>query len=270
LDFFKINTKKTLSLSDYALDNLAAAEDYLESEEISSSFWIPSNFERSSQLDWFDWIGHPTYTAQKTLRVDIFNNQEYIHNNYVAGLQDEEITDIKNDVRINLKSLNPEDLGKDREFMYSGNMSAVVESFLVGAQKRHAKTILHDRMVKKLAEKFIAQNATVESDPDSIDLFARWPDGKSAIFEIKTVTRRSFPIRLRMAIGQISEYAYRNQMAQITNSDLVIAVNSELTNSDWQTRFLNDYLEIGLICMPPSKYAAWAPKNAQSQIMWLT
>jgi hypothetical protein len=52
-------------------------------------------------------------------------------------------------------------------------------------------------------------------------------------------------------------------------SDRVVVVNTELTPDAWQIPFLNDYLEIGLICATPSSYCAIAPEGARSKGYWL-
>lgn len=75
---------------------------------------------------------------------------------------------------------------------------------------------------------------------------------------------------MRIAIGQVEEYAYRRKCLTGSLSDRVIVVNTELVPDAWQVPFLMDYLKIGLICSAPHSYSAMAPINAQSQDYWLT
>lgn len=271
-DFFRNGHTEHLSLSVYAISNIDLVKDYCDSQEAMESFWIPVDFDTPGRLSWFEWFGHIPFEAQKALRFDVANDPNYLEQNYVAGVEEEDKDSevISFDISaINLKSLDLMHLGRDTPFEFSGDIESLAESLRNGAQKRHAKTLLHDRIIKELAESFIAQGATVESDPNSVDLFASWPSGNSAIFEVKTVTRRSLQGRLRTAIGQIEEYAYRRQCSGAGVSDRVVVVNTELDSKAWQTSFLTDHLGIGLICKPTSSYSAFAPSNARTKEYWL-
>ena len=272
-DFFGDDYSSQLSLSAYAMANISLVKDYCASQEAVESFWIPVEFDIPARLSWFEWFGHITFDAQRALRFDVENDAEYLEHNYVAGVEedDEDGKVISLDVvGLNLKPVDLGHLGRDTAFEFSGDIAALAENLRKGAQKRHAKTLLHDRIIKELAESFIAQGATVESDPDSVDLFAVWPSGNSAIFEVKTVTRRSLQLRLRTAIGQIEEYAYRRHCAGAGVSDRVVVVNTELDSNAWQTSFLTKYLGIGLICKPSSSYNAFAPEESTTKHHWLS
>jgi len=272
-DFFMGGNTSQLLLSTYAMSNIDLVMEYCASQEKETSFWIPIEFDIPARLSWFDWFGHISFEAQKALRFDITNDAEYLEKNYVAGIEEEEEDGdvVSSDVAsLNLKPVDLEHLGRNTPLKSSGDIAALADSLRKGAQKRHAKTLLHDRIIMELAESFIAQGATVESDPDSVDLCAVWPSGGSAIFEVKTVTRRSLQVRLRTAIGQVEEYAYRRQRAGNVVSDRVVVVNTELDSKAWQTSFLTDHLGIGLICKPASSYSAYAPRDAQTKQHWLT
>ena len=271
-DFFVDDNTGQLFLSVYAIANINLVKEYCASQEMAASFWIPVEFDIPARLSWFEWFGHLPFEAQKALRFDIKNDAEYLENNYVAGIEEEgEDGDIiaPDFVGINLNPVDLESLGRVTPFKFSGDITALAESLRMGAQKRHAKTLLHDRIIVELAETFIAQGATVESDPNSVDLYAIWPSGDSAIFEVKTVTRRNLQMRLRTAIGQVEEYAYRRQSSGNAVSDRVVVVNTELDSRAWQISFLTDYLGIGLICKPISSYSAFAPSSARTKKHWL-
>jgi len=273
-DFFAgMGNADWISLSTYAMENPQLIKDYCSMQEDPGTFWIADGYGIPERLTWFDWFGHLPFVVQKALRDDVADNEEYIEKNYMAGVavEDEEDALPSPDlVSVNLRPLDLEHLGRDAEFEFGGDIEALVERLRQGAQKRHAKTLLHDRIIKSLAEAFIAQGAVVESDPDSVDLFSRWPSGESAIFEIKTVTRRSLQGRLRSAIGQVQEYAYRRHAAGEDYSDRVVVVNTELDENAWQTSFLTKHLGIGIICKPASSYSAFAPSTAKTKEHWLS
>jgi hypothetical protein len=271
-DFFENDFSNQLALSSYVKMNIDLFKEHCTLQENEISFWVPVTFDKAERVNWFDWYGHLPFEAQKALRFDLTDDSEYLKNNYVAGIDDDSEDDeyVSSDiVSVKLRPLDLEHLGRDAQFEFSGDLEVLVENLRNGAQKRHAKTLLHDRIIKELAESFIAQGATVESDPDSVDLFAAWPNGDSAIFEVKTVTRRSLQSRIRTAIGQVEEYAYRRKSAGSAFSDRVIVVNTELDSKAWQTSFLTDHLGIGLICKPITSYSAFAPNNARTKDYWL-
>lgn len=268
-DFFELERNK-LRLSDYTMSNLAEVEAYCQLQEDASSFWTPTGHDRADRMRWFDWFGHLTFDIQKSLRPDVADDAEYLEANYVGGLEgDEEDLGVANTANVYLQPVDLAYLGRDSTFNFNGDMAALAEKLRKGAQKRHAKTLLHDRIIKELAETFLSQGATVESDPNSVDLFAAWPNGSSAIFEVKTVTRRSLQGRLRSAIGQVEEYAYRRNIAGSESSEKVIVVNTELTDSAWQTNFLTGHMNIGLICKSVRSYQAYAPASSLTQSYWL-
>lgn len=268
-DFFESDGANTIRLSSYAMSNLDLVQSYCELQEDTHSYWIPTGFDQEGRRQWFDWFGHLSYETQTVLRSDVTNESEYISKNYISGAEEEEDETILSLTSgVNLTPLNLVHLGRETKFEFSGDIEALVESLRKGAQKRHAKTLLHDRIIKELAESFITQGAKVESDPNSIDLFAAWPDGNTAIFEVKTVTRRSLQGRLRSAIGQVEEYAYRRQIAGAGKADKVIVVNTELTSSAWQTDFLTQHLGIGLICKSLHTYRGFPAISSKSQIYW--
>ncbi|MCC8991949.1 MAG: hypothetical protein LM514_05095, partial [Streptococcus sp.] len=257
-----------VSLSAYSMAHIQEVDDYCALQEDPATFWVPTDFNIPARLKWFGWFGHLPYNAQKAFRLDLNKASEYVKENYVAGVDEDEA--IPPDLAgLNLKPLDLAHLGRDTPFQFNGDLETLIANIRKGAQKRHAKTLLHDRIIKELAEAFIEQGAKVESDPDSIDLFAVWPSGKSAIFEVKTVTRRSLQTRLRSAIGQVEEYAYRRQCAEGGTSDRVVVVNTELDSNAWQTAFMTEYLGIGLICKSTLSYSAFAPALAQTKEHWL-
>ena len=272
-DYFREYESDQIGLSDLALANLQEIRAYCATLEGAESFWIAPGVDIQSRMTWFNWFGHVPFQAQMILRNDLSDDPEYTTDNYVAGIEEED-EDASSWARgsggLNLRPVDLEHLGRMTPYEPSRDIDSLVEGLRRGAQKRHAKTLLHDRIVKELAESFIAQRATVVSDPDSVDLLATWPSGDSAVFEVKTVTRRSLQVRLRTAIGQIQEYAYRRRSDGGGVTDRVIVVNTELDETAWQKTFLTDYLDIGLICKPSLSYQAFAPSSSKTQQFWLT
>jgi hypothetical protein len=222
-DYFDAD-KNSIKLSRYAIDNIELMKEICAYEENLLNFWIPQSSASEERLKWFAWFGFLTFQNQKFLRKEIVE-ADYLRRNYVVGINESE--DVQSEqVEIRLSPLNLEYLARNSPVRVNTDLTELVKNIQEGIEKRHAKTLLHDRIIKKLATTFIAQGAKVFSDPDSIDLFTEWSEEDSAIFEVKTVTSRSFQGRLRTAIGQIEEYAYRKMSDQLVHSDKVIVINA--------------------------------------------
>lgn len=268
-DIFDSDGSSGIRLSAYAQANIELMRSLCHHEEEAASFWIPPGYDTASRRTWFHWYGHLPYGAQAVIRTDVVEDEEYVSKNYVGGIEDDEPElAYTGNIALNLQQVDLTHLGRDSAFSFSGDIAALMESLRSGAEKRHAKTLLHDRIIKNLAESFLSQGATVKSDANSVDLLSTWPDGSSAIFEVKTVTRRSLQGRLRMAIGQVQEYAYRRQLAGDGLADKVIVVNTELKVDSWQTKFLTDHLSIGLICFSSGTRSSHSPPSAATQGYW--
>lgn len=270
-DYFENNGGEEITLSAFALDHITELRELCDAQEDPSTFWVPTGYGIPQRLKWFDWFGTPPLDAQ-VLRPDPTSDPRYMASNYVAGIDEglDEDVGAGGQLGINLRHIDLESLERESTMRQNLSVEELLESIQRGQQKRHAKALLHDRIVKELAEMFIAQGATVESDPDSIDLFAAWPSGESALFEVKTVTQRNFQNRLRSAVGQVQEYAYRRETIYGQRSDRVVVISSDLDSNAWQWPFLTQYLEIGLICKAPDRYRAAAPSAAGSSGYWLS
>lgn len=270
-DFFQLSADGDLFLSNYSLAHLEIVEEYCTNQEHASSFWIPPSFDPAGRLNWFDWFGSLPSWAQLGMRTDLGDDPQYTRENYVEGIDDEEEDQqiIPGTGALNLRPIDLSTLGVRSTPQVSEDIETLLENLRRGIQKRHSKTLLHDSIIKQLAERFISQGALVESDPDSIDLFAKWPAGNTAIFEVKTVTQRNLQLRLRTAIGQVEEYAFRRKVDTGHLSDRIVVLNAQLGSSAWQVPFLRDYLGIGLICTTKDAYNAAAPSDSTSYQNWL-
>lgn len=263
-DYFSNDNPNALILSDYALSNIKLMEDICEEEEALDNFWIPIDYDNASKLSWFKFYGSYTSSAEILSKENL--DEKYILDNYVAGTSDE--LDSTMEKGVLLKPLDLEYLSRKTSVKIPVDFEVLVNNVLSGIQKRHSKTLLHDALVRDIAEKCLKQGAIVESDPDSIDLLATWPSGESAIFEMKTVSKKSLKSRLRMAIGQVEEYVYRHSKLSNGVAEKIIVINTKLDKNSWQKDFLNNHLNIGLICKTPFDYSAFAPKNSQTGKFW--
>lgn len=270
-DFFESN-ERGVFLSDFGRTRGDVLLRACTQQEDVATFWIPTAFDMSSRLTWFTWYGQLPFSFQSLLRDEIEQDPEYVEKNYVAGpeeIEEEEGTVDSASVPLRLLPVDLDHLGRNTTANTNLSIEELAESLRAGLQKRHAKTLLHDRLVRDLAQRFKSTGATVFSDPDSVDLMATWPDAGTCIFEVKTVTRRNLQGRLRTAIGQVEEYAYRYRGLGQPLSDRAVVINAELDSNAWQRAFLTDHLGIGLICKSATSYSASAPPTAITRQHWL-
>jgi hypothetical protein len=267
---FFYNAEDWIGLSVHALNNLAAVDQACAVEEEVTSFWVAPSSDQAGRSNWFEWFGHIPLDSQAKQPADTSDETEDVVNHIAVG--EETTTEARSllmgDGGISLQPIDIDHLGRNPEFMFAGDITALIEGLRNGAERRHAKTLLHDRIVRDLAERFARQGATLQSDPNSIDLHSTWPDGSSALFEVKTVTKASLQGRLRTAVGQIQEYAYRRVLHGAPKSDRIVVINSELTAAEWQTTFLVDHLKIGLICRTSTRMTSFAPSDMNSRRYW--
>lgn len=268
-----VRNKNTLSLTRHAISNIVGVTEALNAEEEVGSFWIPQGYDIPARLQWFDWFGHIGLSVQKISNEEL--SEEYIAENFVTGLMDDDVLEehvFSSEKDIALLPLDVNALLKQREFKPSEKGGQeMLDRANLGAFRRHSKTVLHDRIVAVLAKKLAATGAVLQEDRNSVDLLAQWEGGsKEAIFEVKTVTMRSLPNRLRMAVGQIEEYAFRRRAFTQIAPDKVIVLNASIPKEAWQVDFLLNNMNIGLLCTDAdSVLAGYAPKDCATSFHWL-
>jgi hypothetical protein len=267
-----VRNQNTLSLTQNAVLNIVGVTEALSAEEDIISFWIPTSYDIASRLQWFDWFGHIGLSVQKIASDAL--DEDYIAKNFVGGLEDDDVLEEQNfssEKNIALLPLDLDALLRQREFKPTEKSGQeMLEKINLGAFRRHSKTILHNRIVAVLAKKLAATGATLKEDRNSVDLLAQWDGKKEAIFEVKTVTMRSLPNRLRMAVGQIEEYAFRRSASTKQIPDKFIVINTLIPKEAWQVDFLLNSMNIGLLCTDSdSVLTGYPPPNCSTSSHWL-
>ncbi|WP_146171856.1 hypothetical protein [Pseudoduganella armeniaca] len=269
-DIFDVTGNRIL-LTENATENLSLLMRALTHEESLNSFWIPASYDLASRLKWFDWFGQIDVSAQRVTEHPL--DERYIQKNFVGGIESDDIEemDVITDIQLRLTTIDIEELRRTRDFNPIREITAEgLERINLGAFRRHSKTLLHDRIVASLSAKLQAGGAIVGHDRNSVDLLARWSDANEAIFEVKTVTLRSLSNRLRMATGQLQEYAYRRKSNSKVSPDIVIVINTKIPKDSWQVDFLVNHLNIGLLfSSSDEEFSGIAPENCTTSIRWL-
>jgi hypothetical protein len=259
--------RDNLILADLSDASMEALSDYCEEAEKPESFWIPDNFENLDRVKWFDYLGNIPFEEQTVLpKHDLDEN--YIKENYIDGVsEDEDLINEEGGRESEVPGINLHDVS-ETQTNYGGfiaDANAALENLRKGHIKRAAKTAIHDSIVKDLAKKLTDGGARVFEDRDSVDLLAIWPENKEAIFEVKTISRRNFQPRLRLAIGQLKEYGYRRLVSNGTDPEKIIVINTPIPENTWQINFLNDYLKIGLMCKNEQGYSGYIQESSLTE-----
>ena len=262
---------KKIVLSAGAKSNSEVLHTILDEQENIKNYWIPTAFDNSTLLTWFDWFGHIGLSIQELATHPL--DPEYLEKNFVGGIDEDDDAaqmDFSTSRELCLNELNINTLLQPKVFTPIDKIDQkMLDRINLGSFRRHSKTLLHDRIVASLAKKLGASGATLLDDRNSIDLMARWHDNSEAIFEIKTVTMRSLPGRLRMAIGQIEEYAYRRSVTKKIKPEKIIVINTELPESAWQVDFLVKTMDIGLLCTPgEDHFLGYPPAGSTTGKFW--
>lgn len=129
-----------------------------------------------------------------------------------------------------------------------------------GITRRVEKSKLHDNIVDELAKRLKKAGARITTSADSADIVAAWPDGGFDIIEIKTVTPLNIQKAIRLAIGQVSEYAYRFKAHEGKAAQRWIGIDATLPSDIWQIDFLKE-LGIGLLCVENDKTTSFSPSS---------
>ncbi|WP_333956317.1 hypothetical protein [Providencia vermicola] len=225
-------------------DSFISSCAYLVDLYEKKEYWKPRSTSTDSRITWFDYFGN---VIDEDISIEDKTNI-YIASNYIAG--ESEDFDIKSqrDIKLNKYIDDARESNLTEIIKSKQSFDLLLENLKSGMQKRRSKHILHEKIVNSLCRKFISQGATVSIDPSSVDIYAVWPNGSGAIFEVKTVVPKNIQQRLRLAIGQISEYSYRFKKDNIPFDDRVIVIDQKINKDDWNVDFLNNYMDIGLLC----------------------
>lgn len=259
-----------LHLSSYGFQIIETLKKFCDKEESFDNFWLSKKFDRFEKLEWFQHIGQIPFYSQALLDSDIID-QNYLLKNYVGGLEkdadEEEEIELFNKPIPSIKYSEVTQRTFNTEIK-AFNVQEALKNLRSGAIRRQTKVLLHDQIVSRLAKKFESQGAKVSEDRNSVDLFVRWPDESKAIFEVKTATMRTLQPRMRLAVGQLLEYSYRIKNLDSIDVERVAVFNLDIPKDTWQVKFLNEYLDIGLICINETSLVGTHNSNSKTLKNW--
>lgn len=263
---FDTDGKVYMRLSEQAAEQAQDLRLMCANQSDPRAFWLPNGSSHEQRITWFSHFGSYEDVFEG-LRLSMSSDQS---DDFDRPLEDD------TDGGDSILTTGPVRLVEfDRGQLFnreapdpSASIEDLAQSVIDGAIKRHAKTVLHDQIVLRYAERYLAQGAEVKVDPNSVDLFVKWSAEESAIFEVKTVSQRSLSARMRLAVGQVKEYAYRLETDVGHKPEQAIIIDRRVRDDSWRRDFLNEYMNIGLICALPSDEQIFAPTSSTTAGNW--
>lgn len=253
-DLFQIlpNRKLSLALSANARNNILKVKQLCDHHENPATFWLPSSqLAADLGISWFDYYGSISLDEQW---IEAELTPSYIEQNFPGGqelVDDAEEDRAARDTTAALGLIPFAITGGSIPAVPSGSPSRSAEELglqtLLGIEKRQAQTVLHEEIVQLAAKKLGSEGFTLSFDRNSIDLFAH-SSRADTIIEVKTVTARNLIPRLRLGVGQLSEYCYRHSLRKPkvpVKSLLLISSSGSLP--PWLTDYFAKHINVGLV-----------------------
>lgn len=250
---FAVKEGNSISLSSMALAEIEQLQAVLDFHTDPLTFWIPqSSVEYQNALAWYGFFGSPSLESQ-WITPDELRSQEYISANYPNHelLNEVDIPGVTVKVsEINLRPFSPSIPG-----VIDVAVDVDIENIIQGRSRLRAQTRQHQEIVARLAARLRALSYNVADDPNSVDLLAE-KNGLETIFEVKTINRRNFQPRIRLGVGQLSEYRYRRQLQTQVRPHTILVLGNTLQLPTWAHGYFSSDINIGLLCSRADAFLA--------------
>jgi hypothetical protein len=249
---FAVKEGNRISLSSAASAEIDQLQDILDFHADPATFWMPlSSVKIENALSWYGFFGCPSIESQ-WITPDELRSQAYLDENYPDHKLLDEIDSpsVVEVSEINLRPFSP----SIPEFVET-TAEVDVENIIRGRIRLREKTRQHQEIIAQLAIRLTELSYNVADDPNSIDLLAE-KNGSETIFEIKTINRRNFQPRIRLGVGQLSEYRYRRQLQTQVRPNSILVLSNTLHLPAWApnyfssgaSHFCDEYKCLGIFC----------------------
>ena len=248
-DIFNVSEGQ-IRLTPLAIQHAERLLRLCEHHEDPATFWTPVTGDQHEMArSWFNFYGDPELEGQWVLP-EAMQDPAYVLANYPAGIEcsegfEEPETLRERTFEIRLRplgiSIGPADHPPRLGFTPQDELGV-----LLGRALAHRRTRLHDDIVNLVATKLSGSGYGLSEDPLSVDLLASRADGE-AIIEVKTVTARNLPARIRLGLGQLSEYRFRRQAQAARRPTALLVLSSTLEFPLWLTDYLETDIRVGLV-----------------------
>jgi hypothetical protein len=250
---FEDRERKEISLSEVALEEIDQLQAWIDFHSDPASFWLPTSLnKRENSLSWYNFYGCPSIEFQWTTS-DELRSQEYLSENY----PDHELLDeIDSPVEVvEMSDINLRPFSPNIPEVIDSNTTVNIENVVLGRSRLRDKTRQHQELVARLAARLTELSYNVLDDPNSVDLLAE-KNGLETIFEVKTINRRNFQPRIRLGVGQLSEYRYRRQLQTQIRPHSILVLGNTLQLPTWADGYFSTDINIGLLCARADAFVA--------------
>lgn len=230
----------SITISDFGIQTASEIDDICLNLENPETFWVPDFSPQSNNLIWYAEYG------SIDLSINVVSNQEDILNTEISDFDEEREfsgTEIQD---INLRPFNPDNLFQDEQSTDSDRLSKSQVTY--DKSLSTSQYILHDKMIKLIADICTQNGGQVFDDPRSLDLFVDFQSYEFLI-EVKSVNPRTFVKRLRLALGQLLHYDYLRSLESQVPRRKVVALAARVPSNSWCIPFLNSYLDYDLLAL---------------------
>lgn len=250
---FAVKEGNRISLLPRVLAEIDQLQDVLDFHTDPATFWIPqSSIERENALAWYGFFGSPSIESQ-WITPDELRSQDYLSENY----PDHELLDeIDNPVMtVEVSEINLRPFSPNIPEVIDIDAAIDVENVIQGRARLRDKTRQHQEIVARLAVRLTELSYNVADDPNSVDLLAE-KDGLETIFEVKTINRRNYQPRIRLGVGQLSEYRYRRQLQTQVRPHSILVLGNTFQLPTWAHGYFSSDVNIGLLCSRADAFLA--------------
>ena len=260
---FAIKHGNFISLSPTILADIDQLQSILDFHSDPATFWIPKSLiERENALSWYGFFGSPSIESQ-WVTPDELRSQEYLSENY----PDHELLDEIDSptVTVEVSEINLRPFLPNIPEVADLNPNVNVENIVQGRTRLRDKTRQHQELIARLAARLTELSYNVSDDPNSVDLLAE-KNGLETIFEVKTINRRNFQPRIRLGVGQLSEYRYRRQLQTQIRPHSILVLGNILHLPTWADGYFSTDINIGLLCAIADTFVALTSGSTELEV----
>ena len=236
------------------MNQIEQLQDVLDFHADPVNFWMPqSSSEIENAISWYGFFGSPSIESQWVTPDELIGS-EYLSDNYPDSKESDEIDNyniVPEITEVNLRPFIP----SIPEISDIIDEFVNVENVIQGRMTRLEKTRQHQEIVARLAVRLTSLSYNVSDDPNSVDLLAE-KNGTETIFEVKTISRKNFRPRIRLGVGQLSEYRYRRQIQTQLRPNSILVLSNSLKLQSWEPDYFASDVNIGILYAKANSFEA--------------
>ena len=261
---FAIKHNNVISLSSSALSEIEQVQSVLDFHASPEVFWISTGSvnRENALISWYGFFGSPSIESQ-WITPDELRSQEFLSENYPNHELLDEFDSPSETIELSEINLRP--FSPSIPEVIDVTVDVNVENIIQGRARLRDKTRQHQEIVARLAARLMELSYTVTDDPNSVDLLAE-KNGIETIFEVKTINRRNFQPRIRLGVGQLSEYRYRRQLQTQARPYSILVLGNTLQLPAWAPDYFSSDVNIGLLCSKADAFLALTTGRVELEI----